>query len=91
MMLDIGFYCIITVCFLVRVYCIFDFTVLPIVCAFFSILLAVMIDVVLAVNSDIKIAPANIHKTPSIRAMIDLGALSPYLKNADAINRLHCV
>ena len=46
-----------------------------------------MIDVVLAVNSDIKIAPANIQITPRIRARIDLGALSPYLKHTDKIFR----
>ena len=50
------------------------------VCAFFSNLLSVIIDVVLAVNSDSKIAPANIQRMQRMRAKTDLGALSPYLK-----------
>jgi membrane protease subunit (stomatin/prohibitin family) len=41
----------------------------------------VIIDVVLAVNSESRIAPANIHRMQRMRAMVDLGDLSPYLKH----------
>ena len=59
----------------------FIFTFLPIVREFCSILLAVMMDVVFPVNSERRIAPANIQKMQRIRAKIDLGVLSPYLKH----------
>ena len=51
------------------------------VCEFFRNLLSVMIDVVLAVNSETKMAPTKIHKTHATRPTKDFGALSPYLEH----------
>jgi hypothetical protein len=67
-----------------------NFTFLPVVCEFFSILLAVIIDVVLAVNSESRIAPGNIHRMQRMRAMVDLGALSPYLKHDGYYRCVYC-
>jgi hypothetical protein len=50
----------------------------------------VIIDVVLAVNSESRIAPANIHKMQRMRAMVDLGALSPYLKHDGYYRCVYC-
>ena len=66
-------------------------TFLPIVCEFFSILLVVIMDVMLAVNNDSRIAPANIHTMLRIRANIDLGALSPYLKQAEVDGQFYAI
>ena len=48
-------------------------------------------DVVFAVNRESRTAPANIHIMQRIRAIIDFGALSPYLKhgNTTTVTNMH--
>ncbi len=47
-----------------------------------------IIDVVLAVNSESSIAPVNIHRMQRRRAKTDLGVLSPYLNDSRDKNQI---